>query len=213
MNSLNSLSHSFCRSEIRQLRSSLEEGCGSNLGHRVPLYNLWLLAGFTALQLWDWGPHFLLAAGQGWFSAPQGSLCFLPHEVLRGSPPHARLLSSRPAREEALTSSSTISQRKLSALKVLWLDQGSWRTGKPGALQSMGLQKVRHNWMTEQVIYLKISWLGTVITFVVFFVFLDRVAQHMVSQLPREGLNLCPLQEKHWVLTTGPPEKSLEAHL
>ena len=61
----------------------------------------------------------------------------------------------------------------------------------------MGLQKVRHNWMTEQVIYLKISWLGTVITFVVFFVFLDRVAQHMVSQLPREGLNLCPLQEKH----------------
>ena len=26
----------------------------------------------------------------------------------------------------------------------------SWRTRKPGMLQSMGLQKVRHDWMTEQ---------------------------------------------------------------
>ena len=25
-----------------------------------------------------------------------------------------------------------------------------WRTGKPGALQSMGLQRVRHGWATEQ---------------------------------------------------------------
>ena len=25
-----------------------------------------------------------------------------------------------------------------------------WRTGKPGVLQSMGLQRVRHNWVTEQ---------------------------------------------------------------
>jgi len=25
-----------------------------------------------------------------------------------------------------------------------------WRTGKPGALQSMGLQRVRHDWATEQ---------------------------------------------------------------
>ena len=26
-----------------------------------------------------------------------------------------------------------------------------WRTGKPGVLQSMGLQRVRHNWVTEQI--------------------------------------------------------------
>ena len=25
-----------------------------------------------------------------------------------------------------------------------------WRTGKPGILQSMGMQRVRHNWATEQ---------------------------------------------------------------
>ena len=25
-----------------------------------------------------------------------------------------------------------------------------WRTGKPGVLQSMGLERVRHNWATEQ---------------------------------------------------------------
>ena len=33
----------------------------------------------------------------------------------------------------------------------LWTSSGRWwRTGKPGMLQSMGLQKVRHDWWTEQ---------------------------------------------------------------
>ena len=27
---------------------------------------------------------------------------------------------------------------------------GEWRTGKPGVLQSMGLRRVRHDWVTEQ---------------------------------------------------------------
>ena len=32
-----------------------------------------------------------------------------------------------------------------------WVDSGSWWwTGRPGMLQSMGLQRVRHNWVTEQ---------------------------------------------------------------
>ena len=32
----------------------------------------------------------------------------------------------------------------------VWASSGSWwRTGKPGMLQSMGLQRVRHNWATE----------------------------------------------------------------
>jgi len=33
----------------------------------------------------------------------------------------------------------------------VWVSSGRWwRTGKPGMLQSMGSQKVRHNWATEQ---------------------------------------------------------------
>ena len=33
----------------------------------------------------------------------------------------------------------------------VWVNSGScWWTGKPGVLQSMGLQRVRHNWVTEQ---------------------------------------------------------------
>ena len=32
----------------------------------------------------------------------------------------------------------------------IWVDSGSWWwTGRPGVLQSMGLQRVRHNWVTE----------------------------------------------------------------
>ena len=33
----------------------------------------------------------------------------------------------------------------------VWVGSGSWwQTGKPGVLQSMGLQRVGHNWVTEQ---------------------------------------------------------------
>ena len=32
----------------------------------------------------------------------------------------------------------------------IWANSGRWsRTAKPGMLQSMGLQRVRHNWVTE----------------------------------------------------------------
>ena len=31
----------------------------------------------------------------------------------------------------------------------VWVGSGSWWTGKPGMLQSMGLQRVRHDWATE----------------------------------------------------------------
>ena len=34
--------------------------------------------------------------------------------------------------------------------KWVWASSGScWRTGKPGVLQSMGLQRVGHDWVTE----------------------------------------------------------------
>ena len=33
----------------------------------------------------------------------------------------------------------------------IWANSGRWwRTGKPGMLQSMGSQRVRHNWVTEE---------------------------------------------------------------
>ena len=35
----------------------------------------------------------------------------------------------------------------------VWVNSGRrWKTGKPGVLQSMGPQRVRHNWATEQQI-------------------------------------------------------------
>ena len=38
----------------------------------------------------------------------------------------------------------------LSQWTWVWVSSRSWwRTGKPGVLQSMGLQRVRHNWVTE----------------------------------------------------------------
>ena len=38
----------------------------------------------------------------------------------------------------------------------VWANSGKlWRTGKPGVLQSMGLQRVSHDWVTEQQIQLK----------------------------------------------------------
>ena len=34
--------------------------------------------------------------------------------------------------------------------KWVWVSSGSWwKTGKPGVLQSMGSQRVRHDWVTE----------------------------------------------------------------
>ena len=37
----------------------------------------------------------------------------------------------------------------------VWVNSGSWWwTGRPGMLQSMGLQRVRHNWATE------LNWTG-----------------------------------------------------
>ena len=52
-----------------------------------------------------------------------------------------------------------------SLLQWTWVWASSrrwWRTGKPGILQSMGLQRVRHNWPTEQqqqILFLKLCFL------------------------------------------------------
>ena len=42
----------------------------------------------------------------------------------------------------------------------VWVNSGSlWRTGRPGVLQFMGSQRVRHNWVTE-LNWLKKGWIG-----------------------------------------------------
>ena len=46
-----------------------------------------------------------------------------------------------------------------------------------------------------------------------FFFFFCCTTQHVGSQFPNQGLNLCPLHWKHRVLTTGPPEKSPSKHI
>ena len=44
----------------------------------------------------------------------------------------------------------------------VWASSGSWwRTGKPGVLQSMGSQRVRHDWVTEQPQQNSVIPLGT----------------------------------------------------
>ena len=40
----------------------------------------------------------------------------------------------------------------------VWVHSGSWRwTGRPRVLQSMGLQRIRHNWMTD---WTELNWIN-----------------------------------------------------
>ena len=56
----------------------------------------------------------------------------------------------------------------------VWVSSGCWWwTGKPGMLQSMGSQRVRHDWATE------LNW------------FFGRAAQHARPEFPDQGSNLC----------------------
>ena len=47
----------------------------------------------------------------------------------------------------------------------VWVNSGSWWTGRPGVLQSMGSQRVGHNWVTELNFvlwkYLAVFWQTT----------------------------------------------------
>ena len=62
----------------------------------------------------------------------------------------------------------------LSQWTWIWVNSGSSRwTGRAGVLQSMGLQKVGHDWVTE------LNWwtLGCVCLFKLVFLFLDQTSQ------------------------------------
>ena len=73
------------------------------------------------------------------------------------------LASGVGSEDKTLVLGKTEGRRRRGRQRTRWLDgitdsmdmrlskiQRWWRTGKPGVLQSMGLQRVRHNWATKQ---------------------------------------------------------------
>ena len=44
------------------------------------------------------------------------------------------------------------------SVDMILSNSGRWRTGKSGMLQSMGSQRVRHDWATEQVTACRKTW-------------------------------------------------------
>ena len=57
-------------------------------------------------------------------------------------------------------------------LNIFW-EVIQWRTGKPGMLQSMGLQRVGHDWAAEQQQFSKNQMIQEVITLLFYWVFLS----------------------------------------
>ena len=72
--------------------------------------------------------------------------------------------------------------------------QEMWRTGKPGMLQSMGSQRVRHNWVTEQ--QQSSSWTSPVAQWVAQNIPASERDMGLISGLgrPPGGRNGSPLQ-------------------
>ena len=70
----------------------------------------------------------------------------------------------------------------------IWANTGRcWGTGRPGVLQSMGSQRVRHNWATKQ----QQSY-----THICIFIYVSGCTTWLVgSYLPYQGLNLGPGSE------------------
>ena len=53
--------------------------------------------------------------------------------------------------KKGMTEDEMVGWPSLNRWTWVWARSGSWwRTGKPGVLQSTGLQRVRHNWATKQ---------------------------------------------------------------
>ena len=112
----------------------------------------------------------------------------------------------------------------------VWASFGRWwRIGKSGVLQSIGHKRVGHNWVTKQQQHLKQQWLVYISIFPPyhfihikdlwsfsisssssssFFFFFDHILHLVGSSLTWDWSNPSPLQWKHEILTTGPPEKS-----
>ena len=99
-------------------------------------------------------------------------------------------------------------------------NSGSWCwTGRPGMLQPMGSQRVEHHWATElnwtectSVAQIALPWYFKwrleIFMTLLFFFFFCHTTWHVGSLVPDQGLNPCPSQGQHWVLTPGPTGKS-----
>ena len=54
-------------------------------------------------------------------------------------------------KEKGTTEGELVGMASLTQWTWVWVNSGSWRwTGRPGVLQSMGSQRVRHDWAAEQ---------------------------------------------------------------
>ena len=82
-------------------------------------------------------------------------------------------------------------------------------TEEPGGLQSMG-SWVRHDWSNwAYTCFLKcFKIIFPLYLYIIFIISFSYTVEHAEYSLPNQGWNLCSLQWKHRVLTTGPPGKS-----
>ena len=76
----------------------------------------------------------------------------------------------------------------------VWVDSGSWWwTGRPGVLQSMGSQRVRHDWPTE-LNWTELTWLPT------FYLSLEKSKKSYWKKLLRYNVT-CYINGKSFVLS------------
>ena len=87
----------------------------------------------------------------------------------------------------------------------VWVNSGSWWwTGKPGMLQSMGSQRVRHDWATQ------LNW-SNILACCLLNIYAEPVGASLVSQLVK---NL-PARQENWMWSLGwedPLEKEVSTH-
>ena len=67
-----------------------------------------------------------------------------------------------------------------------------WRTGEPGVLLSMGLQRVRHNWATEQQHFVLLLFALLLVSGIVFFYKLN-ICGNLTS-----STSINTISQQHW---------------
>ena len=97
----------------------------------------------------------------------------------------------------------------------VWVSSGSWWwTGRPGVLQSMGLQRVRHNWATEQQLQSGLvpapyhtarPWGRRPCLFFIFFWFLVVYKNHFSRSVVSDSLGSHALQHARLPCPTSTP--------
>ena len=90
----------------------------------------------------------------------------------------------------------------------VWATSGTWWwTGRPSVLQSMGSQRVGHDWVTE------LNWtelkVPSIINLWIYFFFFWQCCEACRILVPWPGIKTVPLKWKSRLLTPGPPGNSL----